>query len=126
MPYYDIANLVTVTKTNMINEMHCGYGMLATTGVGIQHPGSHRVCAVVSAAPKFHYPNIQISLHPECTSITAGASGACENPLAESESTLESSRGGWEHLEVHKRTGGGCCSAWEDDVWFPDRITFCS
>jgi hypothetical protein len=26
MPYYDVANLVTVTKTNMIDEMLCGYG----------------------------------------------------------------------------------------------------
>jgi len=37
MPYYDVANLVTVTKTNMIDEMPCGYGTLRTTGVRIQH-----------------------------------------------------------------------------------------
>jgi hypothetical protein len=28
MPYYELANLVTVTKTNMIDEMPCGYGTL--------------------------------------------------------------------------------------------------
>ena len=28
MPYYDDANLVTVTMTNMIDEMPCGYGTL--------------------------------------------------------------------------------------------------
>jgi len=28
MPYYEVANLVTVTKTNMIDEMHCAYGNL--------------------------------------------------------------------------------------------------
>ena len=28
MPYYEIANLVTVTKTNMTDEIHCAYGTL--------------------------------------------------------------------------------------------------
>jgi len=28
MPYYEVANLVTVTKTNMIDEMLCAYGTL--------------------------------------------------------------------------------------------------
>ena len=37
MPYYDVANLVTVTKTNLIHEMHCGYGTLRTTAVRIRH-----------------------------------------------------------------------------------------
>ena len=37
MPYYDVANLVTVTKTNIIDEMPCGYGTLRTTGVRIRH-----------------------------------------------------------------------------------------
>jgi hypothetical protein len=35
MPYYDVANLVTVTKTNMIDEMPCSFGTLRTTGVRI-------------------------------------------------------------------------------------------
>jgi len=33
MPYHDVANVVTVTKTNMINEMPCGWGTLRTTAV---------------------------------------------------------------------------------------------
>ena len=48
MPYYDVANLVTVTKMNMIDEMPCG--MLRTTGVRIWHQVSRRACAEVSAA----------------------------------------------------------------------------
>ena len=28
MPYYDVANLVTLTRTNMIDEMPCAYGTL--------------------------------------------------------------------------------------------------
>jgi hypothetical protein len=50
MPYYDVANLVTVTKINMIDEMPCGYGTLQTTGVKIWHQVSRRACAAVSAA----------------------------------------------------------------------------
>jgi len=52
MPDYDIANLVTVTKTNMINKMLCGCGNLRTTAVRIWHQVSHRACAEVSAALK--------------------------------------------------------------------------
>jgi len=29
MPYYEVANLVTVTKTNMIDEMPCANGTLS-------------------------------------------------------------------------------------------------
>jgi hypothetical protein len=53
MPYCDVANLVTVRKTNMINEMPCGYGTLRATGVTIRNQ--------VSAASKVDYPNSQIS-----------------------------------------------------------------
>jgi hypothetical protein len=52
-------------------------------------------------------------------------SGAPENALAESESTLLSSRGAWEHLELLGSTGEVNRSVWEDCVWLPDRITFC-
>ena len=31
MPYYMVANCVTVTKTNMIEEMPCAYGTLRVT-----------------------------------------------------------------------------------------------
>jgi hypothetical protein len=50
MPYYDVANLVTVTKTNMIDEMPCGCGTLRTAGVRIWHQVCDRACAEVSAA----------------------------------------------------------------------------
>jgi hypothetical protein len=50
MPYYDVANLVTVTKTNMIDEMLCGYGTLTTTGVVMRHQVSCRAGVDVSAA----------------------------------------------------------------------------
>jgi len=52
-------------------------------------------------------------------------SGAHENALAESQSTLQSSRGGWENLEVLRSTGKGYRSAWEVCVWLPDRYTIC-
>jgi hypothetical protein len=35
MPYYEVADLVTETKTNMIDEMPSGYGILNTSGVKI-------------------------------------------------------------------------------------------
>ena len=44
-------------------------------------------------------------------------SGALENALAESESTLLSSRGVWEHLEVLRSTGEVSWNIWEDLVW---------
>jgi len=50
MPYYDVANLVTVAKTNMTDEMPCGCGTPRTTGVRIWHQVSRRACAEVSAA----------------------------------------------------------------------------
>jgi hypothetical protein len=35
MPYYDVANLVTVTRTNLMYEMPCSYGSLRLTAVRI-------------------------------------------------------------------------------------------
>jgi len=42
MPYYEVANLVTVTKTNLIDEMPCAYGTLGTTALRIRHQVSPR------------------------------------------------------------------------------------
>jgi len=42
MPYNKVANLVTVTKTNMIYEMPCAYGTLRTTALRIRHQVSQR------------------------------------------------------------------------------------
>jgi len=50
MPFHDVANVVSVTKTNMINEMPCAYETLKTTGVKIWHQVSRRACAAVSVA----------------------------------------------------------------------------
>jgi hypothetical protein len=50
MPYYNVANLVTVAKMNMTAEMPCGCGTLRNTGVRIWHQVSRRACAEISAA----------------------------------------------------------------------------
>jgi hypothetical protein len=42
MVYYDVANLVTITKMNMIDEMPCGYGTLRTNVERIRHQVSRR------------------------------------------------------------------------------------
>jgi len=62
MEYYDVVNCVTVTKTNMINEMHCGYGPLRTTGVKIWHQVCHRASAEVSAALEVSHRSVQSSV----------------------------------------------------------------
>jgi len=66
-----------------------------------------QISTEASGAPKFEYPISQISKHPE-------------NALAESESTLLSSRGVWEHLDVLRSTGEVAQSVWEDCMLPPD------
>jgi hypothetical protein len=107
MPYYDVANLVTVTKTNMIDEMPCGYGTQRTTGVRIWH---QVFCRPVQQSPQLQYLTMQIvksrsilSTPPSLQVLT----GARENALAQSESILQCHRGGWEYLEVLSSTGEG-------------------
>ena len=129
MPYYDVANLVTVTKTNMIDEMPCGYGTLRTTGVRIQNQISRRP-AQRSPQRSPQLQNLTILIVKSRSILNAPPSlqelsGASENALAQSENILQSSRGGWEHLEVLRSTGEGYRSVWEVCVWFPDRITSC-
>jgi hypothetical protein len=51
-------------------------------------------------------------------------SGAPENALAESESTLLSSRGAWEHLEVLRSTGEVDRSVWEVACGFQTDLHF--
>jgi len=41
VPYYDVANHLTITEMNMIDEMHWGWGILSTTVVRIRHQISH-------------------------------------------------------------------------------------
>jgi len=123
----------------MIDEMRCGYGTVRTTGVRIRHQVSHRACTEVLAALKVSHRPAQRSQQLENVTIlivkfrnilNAPPSlqvlpGARENALAESESTLQSSRGGWEHLEVLGSTGEVTRSAVEDCMCLLDRITFC-
>jgi len=42
MPYYEVANFVTVVKTNMIDKMRSAYGILKTTALRIRHQVSRR------------------------------------------------------------------------------------
>jgi hypothetical protein len=51
-------------------------------------------------------------------------SGVPDNAFAESESTLLSSRGVWEHLEVLRSSGVVAQSVWEYWVLLPDQFTF--
>ena len=125
MPYYDVVNGVTLTKPYLIHEMPCGYGTLRTTGVRIRHQVSRRPA---SRSPQLH--DLTILLVKSRSILNARPSlkvlsEASENALAESESTLPSSRGGWEHLEVVRSTVEGYRSVWEVCVWLLDRITFC-
>jgi len=137
MPYYDVANLVTV-KTNMIDEMPCGYVTVRTTGVSIRHQVYRRVCTEVLAAHEVscrpaqrsqQLQNLSISIVkfrsiPNASSSLQVLSGVLVNALAKPERILQRSRGGWEHLEVLWSTGEGYGSVWEVCVWLPDQITF--
>jgi hypothetical protein len=99
MPYYRVANLVAVTKTNMIDEMPCGV----------------RIRNQVSRRPAQRSPQLQnltIVIVKSRSILNAPPplqvlSGARENALAQSESFWQSSRGGWENLEVLRSTGEG-------------------
>jgi len=42
MPYNDVSNLVTVTVTNVMDEMACGYAIQRTTAVRMRHHVSWR------------------------------------------------------------------------------------
>jgi len=42
MPYYDVSNLVNITKTNMIDKIPCAYWTLSTTAARIWHEFSCR------------------------------------------------------------------------------------
>ena len=130
---------MTLTKTNVIDEMTCDYGTLRTSSVRIWHQVSCRVCAEVSAAlevfcrpaQRFQLPQNLTILSVKSPSILNAPpslqvlSGACENALAQSVITLQSSRGGWEHLEVHRSTGVGYQSVCELCIWLLERIKFC-
>jgi len=50
MPCHDVANLVIVTMTNMIQELTCGCRTLSATAVRIWHEVSSSPCTAVAAA----------------------------------------------------------------------------
>jgi len=105
----------------MINQMPCSCGTLRTTAVRIWHQVSHRACAEVLAALEVsrrpaqrsqQLQNLTILIVKSRCILNASPllqvlSGAPANAPAESESTLQSSRGGWEHMEVFRSTGEG-------------------
>jgi len=123
----------------MIEEMPCGYGIIRTTGVRIRLQVSRWGCAKVSAALEVCSRPAQRSQQLQKLTIVIVKSrsilntspslqvlsGARENALAESESTVPSSKGGWENLEVVETIGEGYRSVWEVCVWLLDWITFC-
>jgi len=125
MPYHDVVNLVTITKTNMIDEMPCGYITLRTTGVRIWHQVCRR-----PAQWSLQIQNLTVLIVKSHSILNAPPSlqvlsGARQNALAQSESTLQSSKRGWEHLEVLRSTGKGYRSVCEVCIWHPNWITFC-
>jgi len=74
MPYYEVANLVTVTKTNMIDDMPCTYGTLRTTALGIRHKVSSRAALEVSHRPaRMSHPlqNLTILIVKSCSVLNA-------------------------------------------------------
>jgi len=104
--------------------MPCGYGTLRTTGVRIRHQVSRRPA---QKSPQIQ--NLTILIVQSHSVLNAPPSpqvlsGARENALAQSESILQSSWGGWENLEVLRSTGEGYRSVSEVCVWLPDQITF--
>jgi len=99
----------------MIDEVPCGYGTVGTTGVRI---GNQVSCRPAQRSPQLQ--NMTMLIVKFCSILNAPPSlqvfsGARENALAESESTLQSSRGGCGHLEVLESTGEGYRSVWA--VW---------
>jgi len=109
---------------NMTDEMSCGYETLRSTAVGIRYHVSHRAAQrsqLLSKSPTDLHSGLSWSVSwPSCKSNI----GASEWALAEFQSTLLSSRGAWEPLELLRSTGKVDQSIWEVWVWLPDRFTF--
>jgi hypothetical protein len=99
--------------------MTCGDGTLRTPSVRIRHKVSHISWAEVLATFEVSRGAAQRSQQLQHLTVEIVklqgilnappslqvVSGARENALAESESTLQSSRAGWEHLDVLTSTG---------------------
>jgi len=126
MPHYDVLNLPTINKTNVIDSIPFGYGTLRTTAVRIQHLVSSRTAQRSQLLSKFpanlrwylSYPIIWLS----CKSNI----GSLKNALAESKRTVLSLMEAWEHPEVVRRTAKVAQSIWVVCSWLPNWFTFCS
>jgi len=110
MPYYNVAKLLTVTKTNMIDEMPCGFGTLGTTTVRIWHQVSRRFKQRFQPFQNFTIIYVQYQ-----------STGECSCRVGKHFAKLH---GVWEHLEVFRSTGEGYQSFWEVGVWLPNQFTF--
>jgi len=142
MPYYDVANLVTVTKMTMIRrnplwlcKIHCCLNparilpqkLCSDLGCSGSIASS---CSAVSAALKVSRRSAQRSQQLHNLTILSVKSrtilkappylqvlsGAPQNTLPEFESTLLSSRGVWEQLEVL----GSTCEVARTNLHFAD------
>jgi len=109
----------------MIDEMPCAYGTRRTTALRIRHQVSRRAAQLTKLLQNLTILIVKSRSVLNAPPILQVLAGASENALAESESTLQSSRGAWEHLEVLRSTGEGNRSSWEVCVLFLDRFTFC-
>ena len=88
----------------------------------------HVSCRPAQRSQQLHKMTIQIVKSRSILNAPSSLQvlpGARENALAESESTLISSRRAWEHLELLGSTGEVNRSVWEVCVWLPDQFTFC-
>jgi len=79
MPYYEVVNLVTLTKTYDRRHAFCLWNPKNTCVENTAWSRRKRCSrclrltgACVPPTPQFDYPISQISYSPECTSITAG------------------------------------------------------
>jgi len=107
-----------------MDEMACGNRTIETTAVRIWHRVSRTPARRSQLLQNFTMiqvnswsilnapPSLQVLLE------------APENALAESESTVLSSRGAWKHLEVLRSTGQVNRSVWDVCVELPDWFTF--
>ena len=98
MPYYKAVNLGTVTKTITMDEMRFAYPALRSTALRIRHQVSHRAAPgsqLLQYWPILIVKSRSVLNAPLSLQVLPEAPG---NALAESESTLQSSRGAWEHL----------------------------
>jgi hypothetical protein len=115
---------VTITKTNLIDEIACGYGTIRTTAVRMWHqffPRAAQRSQLLQSLTILHVNSDSILNVPPSPQVL---SDAPENALAESDSTLLSSRGAWEHLEVLRSTGEVDRSVWEVCARLPNQFTF--